>query len=488
MHLKKLPLSLMFGLMFGTIAVSAEFYNRAPDVLPGTLPEMNTTAFWIAKMKAPDEVILTPSAIQAMNVSYLSRMKAPDPFKGVDKDRIPNHDDLNRWPGRYIVLPDLASMTPAQIAAAVREEVAKDINFMRGKYSKNVLGLKSVEFKEFGNMLGIKYTDWELDRFEKEMAPDLIGSTVTPLDAVTVSSARLRIVPTFTPEQVGLMENGKARWDVWTVNIVRVGAPVSVLHSSRSGGYVFVLSPEGYGWIKTEETAFAPKADITKFSRPALFVVCTGDRVPYYSDESCRYASGWLRLGDRLPLVSQANHRQVFVPVRRANGRLATEQAWLAKDADVHVGWLPYTRRNVVTTAFKMMGNPYDWSMAWYGRNHETTLRDLFACFGFELPFNAELFTFFSDNKKRVVRPAEGKAEQYKAILANEPFITIQTCGGGHCQLFLGEHNGEPIVLDTTGYGYDKDGVRCEVRRLTVSNMSMPEYFLKTNFTFCELK
>ncbi|MFA6471150.1 MAG: SH3 domain-containing protein [Candidatus Latescibacterota bacterium] len=487
MNPKNLSLSLIFILMFGAYAANADFYGRAPEVLPGTIAEMYTTAFWIAKMKAPDQVILSSSAILAMNDSYRSRMKA-DPFKDADKDRIPNQSDLNRWPGRYIVLPDLASMTPVQVSAAVKEEVGKDINFMRGKYSKNVIGLKSVEFKEFGNMLAIRYTDWELDRFEKEMAADTIGGSVTPLDAVTVCDARLRIVPTFTPEQVGLMENGKARWDVWNVNVVRIGSPVSVLHHSRSGGYVFVLSPEGYGWIKTEELAFGSKAEISKLSRPASFVVCTGDRVPYYSDETCTYAGGWFRLGDRLPLVSKSNPRLVAIPFRKADGKLSSEKAWLAKDADVSVGWLPYTRRNVITLAFKMMGNPYDWSMAWYGRNHETTVRDLFACFGFELPFNAELFTFFSNNNKRVVRPDEGKAEQYKAILANEPFLTIYTCGGGHCSLFIGENNGEPIVMDTNGYGYDKDGIRYEIRRWTLTDTSQPEYFLKTNFTFCELK
>jgi hypothetical protein len=320
------------------------------------------------------------------------------------------------------------------------------------------------------------------------MAVDLIGGAVTPRDAVTVCDARLRIVPSMTPEQVGLMENGKARWDVWNVNLVRIGSPVSVLHSSRSGGYVFVLSPEGYGWIRSEEVAFAPKAEIQKFTRPADFLVCTGDRVSFCSDQNCRFASGWLRMGDTLPLVSKANPRLVSVPVRKSNGALALEQAWLAKDADVSVGWKPYTRRNVIAIAFKLMGNPYDWSMGWYGRNHETSVRDIFHCFGFELPFNAELFTFYSDNNKRVVRPAEGKAEQFKAMLATEPFLTVYTCGGGHCSLFIGEYNGEPLALDTNGYGYDKDGVRYEIRRWTVTDTSQPEYLLKTNFTFCELK
>jgi hypothetical protein len=373
------------------------------------------------------------------------------------------------------------------VAAATRDEVSKDIAFMRGKYSRSMLGL-SIEFKEFGNMLGIKYTEWELDRFEKEMALDMIGASVTPLDAITVCDARLRIVPSLTPEQIGLMENGKTRWDVWNVNVVRIGSPVQVLHSTLSGAYVFVLSPEGYGWIKSEEVAFATKADLAKFARPANFVVCTGDWISVFSDEQCRFASGRLRLGDRLPLVSKANPRLVTLPVRKANGKLSLEQAWLAKDADASVGWKPYTRRNVATIAFKLMGNPYDWSMGWYGRNHETTLRDIFACFGFDLPFNAELFTFYSDNNKRVVRPAEGKPAQHKAMLEGDPFLTIMTMGGGHSSLFIGEHNGEPMLLDTNGYGYDQDGVRYEIRRWTVTDTTQPDYFLKTNFTFCVLK
>ncbi len=484
---RKTVASVVLGAAILAGVAGAEFYHRAPDVLPGHLPEMYTPEFWTAKMQAPDEVILTVHAIQKMNDSYERRMKAADPFASAEPDRRPNPDDLNRWPGRYVSLHDLESMSPDQIAKLTKEEISKDADFIRGKYSKSMLGLK-IDFKEFGNMLGIKYTDWELDRFENEMAADLVGNSVTPLDAITVCDARLRIVPVFTPEQVGLMENGKTRWDVWNVNLVRIGNPVSILHVSRTGGYVFVQSPEGYGWIRSEEVALSTSADRKKLTGPEEFVVCTGDRVPFFSDESCRFASGWMRMGDRLPLAAKGDTRIVLAPVRRTDGRLSLEKAWLRKDADVSYGWKPYTRRNVATIAFKLMGNPYDWSMGWYGRNHETTIRDIFACFGFQLPFNADLFTFYSENNTRVVRPAEEKAEQCRAIMANEPFLTIQTCGGGHSQLYIGEHNGEPYVLDTHGYGYDQDGVRYEIRRWTVGDMTQPDYFLKTNFTFCVLK
>jgi len=494
----------------------AELYNRAPDTLPGILPEMRNSSYWIARMKNPDEVILTPDVIQRMNGTYEMKMKVPDPFKGVDPDRVPKRENLYKWSGRFITMPAIYNMTSAQIASIVREEISKDIDFMRGKYIllsspqiaditrkkigkdidfmseqylQNVPGLpENFEGQKYGNILGIEYADWELDDMEKEMAIDLVRDKITIHDGITIRDARLRIIPTIKPEHIGLNGNWTPPWDVWNVNIVRIGTPVTVLHTSKTGGYLFVLSNEGYGWIRSEDIAFGEKTEIGKFSDPTDFVVCTGDRVPFYTDENCRYVSGWFRMGDRLPLASKDNPRIINAPSRKMNGRFEVEQAWLAKDADVHVGYLPYTRRNIVITAFKLLDNIYDWTMGWYGRNHETTSRDIFACFGFNLPFNAELFTFFGNNT-RVVHPEEGKEAQYRAILANEPFITIQTCVDGHNQLFLGEYNGEPIVLDAHGYGYhDKGGTWCEIKRLVVGNMSQPDYFLKTNFTFLELK
>lgn len=466
-------------------AAFAEFYNRAPDTLPGTTPEMRNPEYWISKVKNPDAVIMPVNVILAKNADYVKRMSVAEPFKGEDPDRIPK--DLDRWPGRFIVPPQIEKLSPAELAKTVKTEIAKDVNFIRGKYLREVTGLKA-DGQKFGNMLGIEYSTRELDSFENEMALDKVGDSVKPVYGITVVNARLRIVPTLKGEQIGMMENGKTRWDVWNVNLVRIGQPVTVLHASKSGGYVFVMSGEGYGWIRSEEVAFGKKEEIEAYGKSADFVVCTGDIVPFYSDSSCKYASGWMRMGDKLPLASKTTPNIIKAPVRKSNGQFETAPVYLAKDADVSIGYLPYTRRNIAVTSFKLLDNFYDWTMGWYGRNHETTMRDVFACFGFQLPFNAELFTFYGNGDKRVVRPAEGKEAQFKAILDHEPLITIQTCGGGHNHLLLGEYNGEPIVFDTNGYGYDEGGKRYEVRRQSVSSIYLPEYFLKTPFTIMELK
>ena len=109
-------------------------------------------------------------------------------------------------------------------------------------------------------------------------------------------------------------------------------------------------------------------------------------------------------MGDRLPLAEadENNQRQILVPVRKTNGEFVTEEAWLATDADVHVGYLAYTRINIVTQSFKLLDNFYDWTGGWFGRNHATSLRDIFSTFGFELPSNGVFLAQFNNIIKLV--------------------------------------------------------------------------------------
>ena len=460
-------------IILSTVAL-AEFYHRAPDVIPGTLPEMRNPSYWIDLMDKPDEVVLTPGQIQDMNKNYRKWISSPDPFKDVAEERIP--ELTYWWPGIISYVPDLHNLPLKAVADTVKMRIQNQIDYMRKM--------------EFGSILGIKYRDQELDAFVDEMALDRVDEDVTVLDAISVRWAQFRVIPTFKPNQIGLRGNGETRWDTWNVGIVKIGRPVTVLHTSRSGEYVFVLSDNGYGWVRSEYIAFGDKEEIDVFANPKDFVVCTGDRVPFYSDSSCRYSSGWFGMGDRLPLASIFDSNTIKVPLRKMNGELAIETAYLAKDADVHRGWLPYTRCNVVVTAFKLLDNMYDFNGAWFGRQHETTYRDIFACFGFVLPRHGGMFTFYNNNEtnKKVLPPDIGFENQCKEILKHEPFITLQSCGG-HAQLFLGENDGIPIVLDQHGYGYkDDEGKFLVIRRCVIGDERLPTYFLTRKVTFLELR
>jgi hypothetical protein len=291
---------------------------------------------------------------------------------------------------------------------------------------------------------------------------------------------------------VGLAnQDGRARFDLWDVGVVRIARPVDVLHVSRSGEFVFVLCDIGFGWLRSEDVAFASERDIERYTGEADFAVCTGDRIQFYSDEACIYSSGWLRMGDRIPFAARGDRRRLRVPVRNIDGTFATATAWLATDADISAGYLPYTRRNIVGTAFKLLDNPYDFTGTFFGRQHETTYRDIFACFGFDLPYHGGMFTHFGDDPA-VLDPSVGREHQFRTVLGYEPFVTVMITlqdRGGHCQLLLGGIDGVPYVFDQHGYGYtDENGKELIIRRCCVDEITMPEYFLKRPLAFLVLK
>ncbi|MCE5249352.1 SH3 domain-containing protein [bacterium] len=446
-------------------------YNRAPDPLPWILPEMLDPAYWTARMKNPDEVILTPDKIEIMNAVYKRFITSPDPFRDVPPERRPVL--IQWWPGFSISVPNIGSLSPQAVADTVRNRLQAETAYLRQQ--------------EYGNALAIRYSAEEIDAFEREISLDTAKDTVTVHHGIAVRTARLRNIPSFFPQQTGLTQSRKERWDLWNIGVIKIGMPVQILHVSKSGEYLFVLCEAGYGWTRSDDIAFCTVKEIDEFVNAPDFIVATNDRVQFYTDESCTYASGWFGLGTRLPLVSGANPRLVKVPVRKMNGKFATETAWIADTGDVHVGLVPYTRRNIVTIAFRLLGTPYDWSGAWFGRQHETIYRDIFACFGFVLPCHNALFTFYNNNNATVLLPDMGAEKYYEKMNENEPFVTLQSCGD-HCQLYLGEYRGKPIVFDQHGYGYpDEKGVWWEVRRCTVGDMRLPRNFLREKVTFLEL-
>jgi len=466
-------LVLLLGLLSSAMLQGQEqlrHYRRAPDVLPGTLPEMRTPAFWIDRADHPDEVISSPGEIQKMNEAYQARMKdlpALENGLGPSIER-----QLRIWAGLVGIPPDLIAISAEELTAAVQEMVKSQIQQMRRR--------------DYGNVLGIIYSESEINELEEELALDRIGEIESIQHGITVRDSRIRVIPTLRPEHVAIENSGRARWDMFNLDVVPIASPVQILHSSASGAYLLVLCKRGYGWIRSENIALAGQERIAECIAYKDFIICTGERVPYYSNAGCNYVSGWLRMGDRLAYSDVESQIQVIVPYRNIDGTLSLEKAWLKKNADVNRGFLPYTGRNIMNLVFKLMDQVYDYTGAWFGRNHVTILRDLFSCFGFELPGNGVLLTAY--NYAGSISPEIGKEAQYQAMTANKPFLTIQITRG-HSQLYIGEYEGVPYVFDTSGYGYTgDDGNEYIIRRSCIYTPEIPNYMLRNNMVFVELK
>ena len=446
------------------------FYRRAPDVLPGTLPEMRTPAFWINRLDNPDHVILSLSEIEKMNKVYEDRMQNLPALEHVLGEVIKK--ELEKWSGFLAAKPDLASLTPQEVKKLVKEMIQSQTNYMRKK--------------GFGNILGIEYADWEIDNFEENMNLDGVDKIRGIQHGVTVRASRLRVVPTVRPEHVAIENNGRARWDMFNLDVVPIASSVQVLHSSKSGDYILVLTDRGFGWINSENIAYADQNLIDECRPEKDFLICTGETVPYYSDSTCQHFSGWLRMGDRLAYSNVNNQFEITKPFRNNDASLSLGKCWLKKDADVHRGYLPYTKRNIINHAFKLLDLSYDYTGAWFGRNHVTILRDLYSCFGFSLPGNGALLKAY--NYAGSIKPDVGKEAQFQTIISHEPCVTILITWV-HSQLYIGDYNNKPYVFDTHGYQYTgDDGKEYIVRRSCIYTPELPKYMLENEMVLVELK
>jgi hypothetical protein len=443
-------------------------YLRAPDTIPGTLPEMRDPSYWISRIKDPDAVVMTFEQIEARNRDYQQRMLNLTRLDSNLQKQITQ--ELASRPGLLPTIPDLSTKSPAEISALVSDMINREIGFLTRR--------------RMGNILGIQYSDQEINSIVDELGLERVPGQIRVQTGITVADCRLRIVPSLRYEYVGY--TGLAAWDMWNFDIIPIGSMVQILHISKTGRFLFVLSERGLGWINSEEAALCSKVEYDRFHSSGSFVICTGDMVPYYSEATCTYVSGWFRMGDRLPF-GEGNPRLIKVPTRQVDGKLLVQDAWLKSDADVSIGYLPYTRENIVQQTFKLQDNIYDWTGGWYGRDHATQLRDIFSVFGFKLPAMGGLQSAY--NAKSVfIHPADGMEKQYNAILTKEPFLTILICSSGHGNLYLGDYNGLPIVFDTHGYRYnDKDGNELIIRRANVGTILFPDYFVKQSFTFVDM-
>ncbi len=431
---------------------------------------MRTPDFWIDRTEHPDRVILSLAEIQQMNIAYQNKMKNLPALEHGLETAI--NEQLESWSGLVAVPPDLASLSQDELNQVVTEMIQSQIRYMRKK--------------DFGNILGVIYADWEIDVFEEIMGLDRVGEMKGIKHGITVHYSRIRIVPTPRPEHVAIENSGRARWDMFNLDVVPTASPVQILHTSKSGAYLLVLTERGYGWIKSENIAMADQDLIVECRPEKNFIICTGEKVPYYSDTTCRYLSGWLRMGDRLAYSKVDNLFEITIPFRNSNASLSLEKAWLKRDADVHEGFLPYTQRNILNQAFKLLDQVYDYTGAWFGRNHVTILRDLFSCFGFTIPGNGVLLKAYHYSGS--IKPDVGKEAQYRAIMDNEPCTTIQITGG-HSQLYIGQYKGIPHVFDTHGYGYTgDDGKEYIIRRSCIYTPELPAYMLKKEMEFVKLQ
>ena len=429
-----------------------DFPISAPAALPGTTIEMISPKFWIDRLDDPDRIIMTANEIIEFNRKNASRTVGSDhPYRKnitqIEKDG-----------------PVFTRLEPFEADSGIPAAA------VRKRLDENIVGLN---IKTYYDRWALPYTDEKKADIIGQLNLDSFPGTMQPKIGMIVRHTTVRLYPVAEPGY--LMRN---YLDDFSVTSLDIGMPAAVLHASKRGDYLFVMTPIAWGWLPAVDIAFASERKIRAYGEQDRFIVVTGHKIPLYGDKDFMVHAGWLYMGERLPLVGKSNDGyRVSFPERDIDGKLEFEKGWVKAGPLVHEGWLPYTKRNVITTAFRLLGRQYGWHDSWDERDCGGIMRVIFNCFGITLPRYWSFQQLCSDHASFVGNI--GDIDEKNRLLGSKPAGITFIGTTGHIGLYLGTVDGKPYGIHECGWNYKRDDKEYKMARVVVSDFENVGFDMK---------
>ncbi len=234
---------------------------------------------------------------------------------------------------------------------------------------------------------------------------------------------------------------------------LKINEPVVVLHQSSDEKWLYVVANEYIGWVKEEFCAYCN--DYVQWEA-------------YVKWENAQDAKGFLMvckdtvleatkqtiyMGSRLEIAKEGegvdsnateNYDYVVrIPEKDENGLLAYSYAGVNKSDAYSEGYLAYTRENIVKLAFQELGEPYGWGGANGDRDCSMYIKDIYACFGIEMPRNSRLQMAVPIYGESL----SGKTEADISARMENAHMGDVLGISGHVMLYLGKANGQHYVI-----------------------------------------
>jgi cell wall-associated NlpC family hydrolase len=336
-----------------------------------------------------------------------------------------------------------------------------------------------------------------LDRLMDAVALDAVPAQVTVRYGLVVHRAALRGFPTTLRV---FSRQGDTDIDRFQESAEFPGTPVAIVHASRDGQWLFVVSPRYAAWMQAKYVAEGPKQTVLGYAGKAPYRVVTGASVrTVFTPEQPAVSQLQLDMGTRVPLFTAlppdapVNGQTAYaaytlqLPVRKDDGSLELVPALLQKNTDTAADYLPLTPRNLLTQAFKFLGERYGWGHAYDGRDCSGFVSDVYRSMGVQMPRNTSDQGVSPALQHRLFGKADSHAARLQAALQLKLGDLVYI--PGHVMMSLGQWQGQPWVIhDVLGMSYRKpDGSTAHVKLNAVSvTPLLPMLYGKDGSTFID--
>jgi hypothetical protein len=303
---------------------------------------------------------------------------------------------------------------------------------------------------------GLPLSDAYANELKKDAEAKILPTNSVKYGVVTIRS-NLRSFPTLT----GAFETPEDTYfDMWQETAVDPGEPALILHENLKGDFLFVQLKSYRGWLPRDQVAVTHRTAWLKYVEPREFAVVTGRIL---NIKGLIY-----QMGAKLPLVSG----NLLVPGCNSQGCLITTAAPAVFNEELHKGYLPFTRNNLLRMAFKHLGAPYGWGGRENSVDCSAFVQDIYKTVGVQLPRNGdEQETAFTG----VNMTNMNREERIQTIKALEPGSLMFT--PYHVMLYLGEKNRHAYMIHAAGSYGARDGEgnvsKNRVMRVIVSDVEL---------------
>lgn len=394
--------------------------------------------FWIGRLDNPDESILTPRQIEKMNNTILD-----------ENDEMANVTES----GNTVSRQDLIEWLFEDPIPQDKKMFDKKGQVIKGNFYKEVMDNMNTTGVAESNGL---------------------------IFGVIAKKADIRAFPTDEP----VLKSPSAKdFDAFQYSAIYPPQPVALLHKSKDGKWGFFQAHFVRGWIKMDKIAFANKRDdINPVGKEPFLpnqsdrinphsLVITGSRVIVFKDKKNNGNAEIVPMGTTFVLQGEdKNYWIVKFPEKDKDGQLQWIGAYIKKKADIHIGYLAYTKRNVINQAFKILGEGYGWGGRNGLRDCSSFIKDVFATMGIILPRHSS-HQAASGQVLLSLDKAAPPEDIKMALDSAVPGITLLGLNG-HIMLYLGNINGSYYSLHQFFGYHDKDGFRT-VNKAVVTNLEL---------------
>jgi len=446
--------------------------KHAPNALPGVEPEMLSPEYWITLQPDAEKVIMTPAEIEKFNEKVRTKTVRFRDFYG-------KRDPLEGGLIGYTELEKRGSLMHPLTPLDLPETLPGDS--LRVWFGNLEAWMSSRDFYDGRNAI---YSDEMKQEVLDAMNVKAIPSVVHRRFGIIVNHSDMRFYPTDVPGY----SDTKWEMDLFQATSILLGYPVTILHESVNGDFYYVETPIQRGWIAAENVALGTREEVRNLAEDKKFLISTAHRIPVYGDPGFKNFARYLYYASTMPLiVKDAKGYVVKMPYRRPDGSIGIARGYIRPDADVHVGFLPYTKKNVIIQIFKLLNQPYGWLDQDNKRACSGTMRVLLKCFGIEVGGQPS-FILFAPDHMVYFDPKMSVEEKTREVEKLEPVITMAG-NAGHIVLLLGKaKNGKLYFMHQAGWGYEENGQQYIVNRTSLNPADFKWYHISGPNVFSTMR